>query len=105
MDSKLYDIEIKDGNRVIKDILNEHELGLSTAIVEKICYAIENNIKKIDIARLITDKVCITIQCSNKNYKDSLETNMENLIKYESYELCALAKKYLDTIERKDLEL
>ena len=59
MDSKLYEIEIKDGNRVIKDVLDEHELGLSSAIVEKICY----------------------------------------------YELCAMAKKYLDIIERKDLEM
>ena len=105
MDSRLYEIEIKDGNRVIKDVLDEHELGLSSAIVEKICYAIENNLNKINIARLVTDTMCITIHCSNINYKDSLETNMQNLIKYESYELCAMAKKYLDIIKRKDLEM
>jgi hypothetical protein len=105
MDSELYEIEVKDGNKTIKEVLEDHEYGLSEAIIKKICYAIDNNIKRIDIARLVANNVCVTIHSSNKNYKDSLETNMGNLIKYEAYELCAMAKKHIDILEKKDLDI
>lgn len=35
MDSELYEIEVKDGNKTIKEVLEDHEYGLSEAIIKK----------------------------------------------------------------------
>lgn len=95
MDSKLYHIEVVDKDQTFGDLMLEHERGLSIAIVEKICYAIDNNMLRVDIAVIDTGKITITLHASIKNYEETLETNIENLIKHEEYELCAQGKKAL----------
>lgn len=96
MDSDLYLIEVKDDDATFGNIMMEHEEGLSTAIVDKICYAIENGLRRVDIAMIVTKMHKITLHASQYNFYETLETNMDNLIKYENYELCARAKKHLD---------
>jgi hypothetical protein len=104
MDSDLYIITVDDGNRTVGDILKDHELGLSEAIIKRVCYAVENNLRKVDIALILLNKFTITLHSSSKNYQETLETNLETLIKYEEYELCAEAKKYLDILKNKKSE-
>ena len=92
----MYLIEVVDKDKTFGELMEEHELGLSTAIVEKICYAIENKLRRVDIARIDTGKITITLHASYKNYVETLESNINNLIKYEEYELCAKGKKALE---------
>lgn len=102
MDSEsLYTIEVLDKSKTLNEVLKEHDLGLSIAIIDRVCYAIDNNIKKIDVAVVITDLCNITLHSSFKNFEDTLTTNMEKLIEYEEYELCAKAKEHLDIIKNK----
>lgn len=101
MDSDLYIISVEDDKKTVGETLKEHELGLSSAVVKRICYAIDNDIRKVDIALILTGNFTITLHSSYRNYEDTLETNMNNLIKYEEYELCAEAKRCLDIIKNK----
>ena len=97
----LYVIEVSDKEMTIKEVLAEHERDLSMAIVEKICYAMDNDIKKINIARIYTDSIAITLHTSLPNFQETLETNIQNLIKHEEYEMCAIGKKHLDILKEK----
>lgn len=97
----LYIIEVLDKEKTIKDVLSEHERDLSMAIVEKICYAMDNDIKKINIARIYTDSIAITLHASLPSFQETLETNIQNLIKHEEYEMCAIGKKHLDILKEK----
>ena len=97
----LYVIEVSDKEMTIKEVLAEHERDLSMAIVEKICYAMDNDIKKINIARIYTDSIAITLHTSLPNFQETLETNIQNLIKHEEYEMCAIGKKHLDMLKEK----
>lgn len=97
----LYIIEVLDKEKTIKDVLSEHERDLSMAIVEKICYAMDNDLKKINIARIYTDSIAITLHTSLPNFQETLETNIQNLIRHEEYEMCAIGKKHLDILKEK----
>jgi hypothetical protein len=97
----LYVIEVNNKELTIKEVLEEHEKGLSLAIVEKICYAMDNDLKKINIARIYTDSIAITLHTSLPNFQETLETNIQNLIKHEEYEMCAIGKKHLDILKEK----
>jgi len=97
----LYIIEIIDGDKTIREVLTEHERGLSMAIVEKICYAVDNDIKRIRIAEIKAKGTIISLHSSYNNFVDTLESNIDNLIKYEEYEICALGKKCIDKIKEK----
>lgn len=96
MDSDLYLIEVDDPSKTFNELMGDHELGLSTAIVERIVHAIDNKLTRVNIAKIDTGKITITLHASVANYRDTLETNIGNLIKYEEYELCAKGKKALE---------
>lgn len=106
MDSKLLKIHMTSKDkRIIRDVLRENEHALSMEIVFKICEAIDNELDSVDIAEIITPVEIITIHSSGPNYLTTLETNLENLVKYEEYELCAVAKKHIDyLIDKQDLK-
>lgn len=102
MDSEpLYTIEVLDKDKTLNEVLKEHDLGLSAAIVERVCYAIDNDLKRIDVAVIVTDLCNITLHSSFKSFESTLQTNMEKLVEYEEYELCAKAKQYLDLLKEK----
>lgn len=96
MDSDLYLIEVDDPSKTFNELMGDHELGLSIAIVERIVHAIDNKLSKVNIAKIDTGKITITLHASIANYRDTLETNIGNLIRYEEYELCAKGKKALE---------
>lgn len=102
MDSEsLYTIEVLDKNKTLNEVLSEHDLGLSAAIIERVCYAIDNDLKRVDIAVVVTDLCNITLHSSFKNFESTLQTNMEKLVEYEQYELCAKAKQYIEFLKKK----
>lgn len=96
MDSDLYLIEVDDPSKTFNELMEDHDLGLSIAIVERLVYAIENKLSKVNVAIIDTGKITITLHASAINYVDTLETNIGNLIRYEEYELCARGKKALE---------
>lgn len=101
MDSKsLYTIEVLDKGKTINEILKEHDLGLSVAIVDRVCYAVDNNVLKIDVALIVTHNTNITLYSSFKNFEDTLRSNMEKLVEYEEYEICAKAKDRIDILQK-----
>jgi hypothetical protein len=74
-------------------------MGLSAAIIERVCYAIDNDIKKIDVAVVVTDLCDITLHTSYKDFQNTLEANMNKLIEYEQYEMCAIAKEHIEILK------
>jgi hypothetical protein len=102
MDSNsLYTIEVLDKSKTLNEVLQEHDMGLSAAIVERVCYAIDNNLRKVDVAIVVLDLCDITLHSSYTNFESTLQTNMEKLIEYEQYELCAMAKEHLEILKSK----
>jgi hypothetical protein len=74
------------------------ELKLSAQIVTNICEAIENNIGYVEIATITTPTQTITLKSEEPFYIDTLRTNMDTLIKYEEFELCAKAVKGIEVM-------
>jgi hypothetical protein len=100
MDSNsLYTIEVLDKGKTLNEVLKEHDMGLSAAIIERVCYAIDNDIKKIDVAVVVTDLCDITLHTSYKDFQNTLEANMNKLIEYEQYEMCAVAKDHIEILK------
>lgn len=101
MDSNsLYKIEVLDKSKTLNEVLQEHDMGLSAAIIERVCYAIDNNIKKIDVAIVVLDLCDITLHSSYKDFESTLESNMNKLIEYEQYEMCAVAKEHIEILKK-----
>lgn len=96
MASNLFKIHLTNRKEKVRDVLRNNEHALSMEIVYKICEAIDNDLLYVDIAQIVTPMEVITIHSTSPNYLTTLETNLETLIKYEEYELCALAKKHID---------
>ena len=102
MDSNsLYTIEVLDKGKTLNEVLKEHDMGLSAAIIERVCYAIDNDIKKIDVAVVVTDLCDITLHTSYRDFQNTLEANMNKLIEYEQYEMCAIAKEHIEILKNK----
>jgi hypothetical protein len=100
MDSNsLYTIEVLDKGKTLNEVLKEHDMGLSAAIIERVCYAIDNDIKKIDVAVVVTDLCDITLHTSYKDFQNTLEANMNKLVEYEQYEMCAIAKEHIEILK------
>lgn len=96
MASKLFKIHLTNRKEKMRDILRENEHALSMEIVYKICEAIDKDELFVDIAQIVTPIEIVTIHSTSPNYLTTLKTNLDTLIKYEEYELCALAKKHID---------
>lgn len=103
MASNLFKIHLTNRKEKVRDVLRNNEHALSMEIVYRICEAIDNDMSQIDIAQIVTPLEVITIHSTSPNYLTTLETNLETLIKYEEYELCAVAKTHIDYLkETKD---
>ncbi len=96
MASKLFKIHLTNRKEKMRDILRENEHALSKEIVYKICEAIDKDELFVDIAQIVTPIEIVTIHSTSPNYLTTLKTNLDTLIKYEEYELCAVAKKHID---------
>ncbi len=97
----MYNIVIEDESVSFSEILKEHQLYLSSHIINAICEAIEEGKSNVDIAKIITPLHNIYLKCNEKNYLDTLESNKNILIGYEEYELCAKANKGIEAIKNK----
>lgn len=100
------------GSSVIKITLNEdesfldaikrNEYRLATQTIINVCEAVHNNLKSIDIAKIVTPHHNITLKSTEYYYREALELNKNTMIKYEEYELCAKANKALEILAERE---
>ncbi len=83
------------------DIFETHRMEISTAIIKGIEFGIRNKKKKVDFARIIVrGMIVITLAIDSKEFLDLLDENVKTLVEYEEYEVCALAMKLKQKINK-----
>lgn len=96
---RLYQIILEPPLYSLQKALDVHSIRLSKVIVDKVVYAIDNDIEEIDVAEVVTPFDIIILKSSRIFFQETLEHNMENLIAAEEYEYCALCRKYIEKIK------
>jgi len=96
--NKIPELKIHDNKVDIKKTMEQNELIVCRSIIQRISYAIDNNLDKVAIMRLIFPQYVVTLSSEKDSFKGALTSNMEKLIKHEDYETCAIAKKYIEKI-------
>src|SRR5258706_10558699 len=84
-----------DPDKKLQDILDENPLVMSKEIINKVCYAIDNELETILIAEIRNPIEKLSIICKRDYYLETLNTNLKRLIEAEEYKICAKAKKYI----------
>jgi len=105
MDSSIYIIHSDWTKDSISKALSDHELGLSKHVVSNICEAIELGLDYVDLANIVTPYNIIRLKSSKQYFKDTLNENLNTLINYEEYEICANIKKHIEMLDNKELSL
>jgi hypothetical protein len=83
------------------DIFETHRMEISKAIVSGIEFGLRNKKKKVDFARIIVrGMIVITLTIDSKEFLDLLDENVKTLVEYEEYEVCALAMKLKNKINK-----
>lgn len=83
------------------DIFETHRMEISKAIVNGIEFGLRNKKKKVDFARIIVrGMIVITLTIDSKEFLDLLDENVKTLVEYEEYEVCALAMKLKNKINK-----
>ena len=93
-------IEIETDNPAT--IFNDYKLELSRSIIHAVDFGVRNKKKKVDFAYIVIKGILvITLSIDSREYIDLLEQNIENLIEFEEYEVCALGVKLKDKLNKK----
>ena len=93
-------IEIETDNPAT--IFTDYKLDLSKAIIHAVDFGVRNKKKKVDFAYIVIKGILvITLSIDSREYIDLLEQNIENLIEFEEYEVCALGVKLKDKLNKK----
>ena len=98
----VYEIDLIDsfnGDNIL-ELLSLYKREVSIHIVEAISYAVENNLPEVDIVKILLPYKVITLSSAKGNFVDSLRQNIENLIEFEEYDVCAKGKKMIDILEK-----
>ena len=83
------------------DIFETHRMEISKSIVNGIEFGLRNKKKKVDFARIIVrGMIVITLTIDSKEFLDLLDENVKTLVEYEEYEVCALAMKLKNKINK-----
>ena len=83
------------------DVFESHQIELSKGIINGIEFGLRNKKKKVDFARIIIrGMIVITLTIDSKEFLDLLDENIKTLVEYEEYEMCALAVKLKNKINK-----
>lgn len=83
------------------DIFETHRCEIAKAIVDGVYFGIRNKKDKVDFAEVIVkEMIIITLSIDSKEFVQLLNENIEILVEYEEYELCALALKLKNKINK-----
>ena len=90
-------IAYSDPEELVELSLNEKFINyVHWKALEKIKYAIENNLGKVEIFNIFN--MSLIIEVEKKNYKNVLETINKVYIKDEDFEECAKIQKLIDKL-------
>jgi hypothetical protein len=83
------------------DIFETHRREIAKAIIDGVSFGIRNKKDTVDFAEVIVkEMIIITLSIHNKEFTQLLEENIQILVEYEEYELCALALKLKNKINK-----
>jgi hypothetical protein len=83
------------------DIFETHRCEIAKAIIEGISFGIRNKKEKVDFAEIIVkEMIVITLSIDSKEFVQLLDENIQTLVEYEEYELCAQALKLKNKINK-----
>ena len=84
------------------DIFQTHRMEMSKAIIDSISFGVRNNKPRVDFAHIIIKhSIVITLAIQSKEFLNLLDENIETLVEYEEYEMCALGMKLKNKINKK----
>ena len=85
------------------DIFEKNEIEISKAIIHAIDYGIKYNKPVVDFAEIVLKQAfTITLSIESSQFKDLIEQNLQTLLKYEEYELCALCVKLKNKLKKQN---
>lgn len=92
-----YKIKTKSDDEFL-EMLKERDEALVTAMVNGVLDAVEKGMKKVDLieVQLGDMKGHYVVTAIAKEYSKMLESCLEDMVRFENYELCAKIKKYLE---------
>jgi len=94
-------IRISENNP--NQVFENHRTELAKAIVSAIEYAIKKRKKKIDFAEInVKDILIIALSIRSNEFAGLLDDNLKILEEDEEYELCALALKLKNKIDKQN---
>lgn len=83
------------------DIFDTHQLEIAKAIIDGVGFGVRNKKDKVDFAEIIVkEMIIITLSIDSKEFTQLLDENIQILVEYEEYELCALALKLKNKINK-----
>lgn len=95
---------INGSEKNIADIIREHDSDISREIILSICDAIYTGAPRVIAIQIIKDSEVIDFTITKNFYASALEKCIPTLVITEEYEVCAMAKKYIEIISQKYLE-
>ena len=85
----------------VNELFEKHQTEISKAIIHAINYAVTNKRKKIDFAEIIVKGILIiALSIKSNEFDGLLDDNIKILEENEEYELCALAVKLKNKINK-----
>ena len=85
------------------DIFEKNEIEISKAIIHAIDYGIKYKKPVVDFAEIVLKQAfTITLSIESSQFKDLIEQNLQTLLKYEEYELCALCVKLKNKLKKQN---
>lgn len=87
------------------DVFQTHRMEISKSIIDSIYFGVRNKKSRVDFAHIIIKySIVITLSIESKEFINLLNENIETLVEYEEYEMCALAVKLKNKINKKLLK-
>lgn len=87
------------------DVFDVYRMEISKAIIDSIAFGVRNNKTRVDFAHIIIkESFVIILTIESKEFINLLNENIETLIEYEEYEMCALGVKLKNKINKKLLK-
>lgn len=84
------------------EVFQSHRQQISKAIVEGVDYGIKYKKKRVDFARVVVNNVLvITLSIDSREFADLLDEQLQTLIDFEEYEMCALLVKLKEKLDEK----
>jgi hypothetical protein len=98
---KFVPLQISEDNP--NELFEKHQIEIAKAIIHAINYAVTNKRKKIDFAEIIVKGILvIALSIRSNEFDGLLDDNIKILEENEEYELCALAVKLKNKINKTD---